>query len=247
VITWLQHPNDPLPDTATALPEGSDAPGLLAGGGELTPARLTEAYRKGVFPWFSKGEPILWWSLAPRMVLPVAEFKISRSLRKTLLRFSRTATCEIRINHAFGRVINACAQRPREGHTSSWIVDEMIEAYNQWHRLGQVHSFETWIDGELMGGLYGVCLGRMFYGESMFARGTDASKIALAALVAFCREHHMPLIDCQQQTGHLASLGAKPWSREQFEAAIASQIEQDPVKNWAYHPAMWRHLELGGV
>ncbi len=247
MITWLHHASDPLPDTSAALPEGSDAPGLLAGGGELTPERLTEAYRKGVFPWFSRGEPILWWSLAPRMVLPVADFKISRSLRKTLLRFSRTATCEIRIDHAFARVIKACAQTPREGRTSSWIVDEMIEAYNRWHRLGGVHSFETWVDGELVGGLYGVCLGRMFYGESMFARSTDASKIALAALVAFCREHHMPLIDCQQQTAHLESLGAKAWPREQFEAALTTQIEQEPVQDWVYHPAMWRHLELGGA
>jgi leucyl/phenylalanyl-tRNA---protein transferase len=121
----------------------------------------------------------------------------------------------------------------------------MVEAYNRWHRLGFVHSFETWIGGELVGGLYGVGLGRMFYGESMFARQTDASKIALAALVAFCREHRMPLIDCQQQSRHLASLGANPWPRAQFEAALAAQTEQEPVQNWVYHPALWRHLELG--
>ncbi|HJW11379.1 MAG TPA: leucyl/phenylalanyl-tRNA--protein transferase, partial [Albitalea sp.] len=180
MITWLRSEADSLPDTARALPLGSEAPGLLAAGGELTPARLAEAYSKGVFPWYSEGQPVLWWSPDPRMVLLVDEFKLSRSLRKTLTHFARSPDCEIRIDSAFERVITACAATPREGQDGTWIVPEMVEAYARWHALGQVHSVETWIDGELAGGLYGVGLGRMFFGESMFSHRTDASKIALA-------------------------------------------------------------------
>jgi leucyl/phenylalanyl-tRNA---protein transferase len=213
MIAWLRSPNDPLPETRRALSQGSDAPGLLAAGGELAPQRLTEAYSKGVFPWYSQGQPILWWAPDPRMVLMTEEFKLSRSLRKTLARFVRTPGCALRIDSAFRRVIEACAGTPREGQDGTWIVPEMVDAYTAWHRLGRVHSVETWIDGTLAGGLYGVSLGRMFFGESMFSHRTDASKIALAGLVCFCREHGVTMIDCQQRTGHLASLGARELAR----------------------------------
>ena len=152
MITWLHSAGDPLPDTRLALPAGSEAPGLLAAGGELTPQRLAEAYSKGVFPWYSAGQPVLWWSPDPRMVLWVAEFKLARSLRKTLARFARSPVCEVRIDSAFDQVINACASTPREGQAGTWIVSDMVQAYSRWHALGAVHSVETRIDGEHAGG-----------------------------------------------------------------------------------------------
>ncbi|OYY61755.1 MAG: leucyl/phenylalanyl-tRNA--protein transferase [Burkholderiales bacterium 28-67-8] len=242
MIHWLHSADDPLPDTRLALPAGSEAPGLLAAGGELTPARLTEAYSKGVFPWYSAGQPVLWWSPDPRMVLWVAEFKLARSLRKTLARFARSPVCEVRIDSAFDQVIGACASTPREGQDGTWIVADMVQAYSRWHSLGAVHSFETWIDGELVGGLYGVCIGRMFFGESMFSRRTDASKIALAALVCFCREHGIELIDCQQRTGHLASMGGGELSRLAFEAALTERCSRPAPTAWTYHQRFWKHL-----
>jgi leucyl/phenylalanyl-tRNA---protein transferase len=245
VIPWLHDPADPLPDTRHALPPGSDAPGLLAAGGELTPERLTEAYSHGVFPWYSSGQPVLWWSPDPRMVLLTDEFRLSHSLRKTLRRFAADTRCELRIDSAFREVISACASAPREGQDGTWIVPEMIEAYCAWHALGTAHSVETWIDGELVGGLYGVNLGHMFFGESMFARRTDASKIAFAALVCFCREHAMPMIDCQQHTGHLASMGARELRRTEFEARLHTQTKAPKIVDWTYDLRLWRHLESG--
>jgi len=242
VIPWLTDPADPLPDTRLALPPGSDAPGLLAAGGELTPERLNEAYTHGVFPWYSAGQPVLWWSPDPRMVLLVDEFRLSHSLRKTVRRFAADPRCEIRIDSAFRRVITACASAPREGQDGTWIVPEMIDAYCDWHARGRTHSVETWIDGELVGGLYGVGIGGMFFGESMFARRTDASKIAFAALVCLCREHGMPMIDCQQHTRHLASMGARELARPEFEARLARSLGAPPVADWTYDLRMWRHL-----
>ncbi len=242
MIIWLRNEYDAIPDTGHALPPGSDAPGLLAAGGGLTPARLAEAYSKGVFPWYSDGQPVLWWSPNPRMVLMVDEFKLSRSLRKTLKRFTRTAGSEVRIDTAFERVIAACAATPREGQNGTWIVPEMVDAYCDWHALGAVHSFETWIDGALAGGLYGVSLGRMFFGESMFSHRTDASKIALAALVCFCRENGVRMIDCQQRTEHLSSLGAREVSRSEFERRLSPCLRHPPIRDWSYHPALWAHL-----
>ena len=172
MIAWLNDDRTALPATRLALGPGSDAPGLLAAGGRLSVARLTEAYSRGVFPWFSHGQPVLWWSPDPRMVLPVAEFRLSRSLRRTIARFAAAEPrCEIRCDTALREVIEACAQAPRAGQDGTWIVPAMVDAYCAWHeRAGAVHSVETWIDGELAGGLYGVHLGRMFFGESMFAR-----------------------------------------------------------------------------
>ncbi|HNU11776.1 MAG TPA: leucyl/phenylalanyl-tRNA--protein transferase [Rubrivivax sp.] len=242
---WIED-TDPLPPGRSALGAESEAPGLVAVGGTLTTARLEEAYRKGIFPWFSQGQPVLWWSTNPRMVLPVAEFRVSHSLRKTLRRFAGRAGCEIRVDHACEAVIRACAQAPREGQDGTWIVPAMIEAYAQWHREGRVHSFETWIDGELVGGLYGVAIGRMFFGESMFARRSDASKIALAALVAWCRAHDVPLIDCQQETLHLASMGARPIPRAAFEAHLEQVLQSADRDDWTYDPSLWDELLRAG-
>lgn len=242
-LAWL-HGDTPFPPTRLALGPETDAPGLLAAGGDLSPARLVDAYRHGIFPWYGEGQPLLWWSTDPRMVLPVAEFKLSRSLRKALQRFLRTPGCEFRFDGDTPAVIAACAAAPREGQDGTWIVPEMVEAYVRLHRLGIVHSVETWADGQLVGGLYGVNLGRMFYGESMFARRTDASKLALAALVAFCRAEGIALIDCQQQTRHLASLGARAIPRAAFEAHLQEAVARPAPRRWAYDPACWTCLDL---
>ncbi|QTN24636.1 leucyl/phenylalanyl-tRNA--protein transferase [Rhizobacter sp. AJA081-3] len=244
MIPWLRGPEDALPDTRRALPPGSEAPGLLAAGGELTPQRLREAYSKGVFPWYSEGQPVLWWSPDPRMVLLVDEFRLKRSLRKTIAKFIHTPGNEVRIDSAFRQVITACAGTPREGQDGTWIVPEMVEAYVAWHKLGTVHSVETWMGGELVGGLYGVSLGRMVFGESMFSHRTDASKIALAALVCFCREHGVAMIDCQQRTGHLASLGGRELPRAEFEQRLTRGLGEPPIGEWTYDPSLWRHLGI---
>lgn len=242
MIPWLD-PDAPFPDTAQALGQDSDAPGLLAAGGELSTTRLEQAYRRGIFPWFSPGQPVLWWSTDPRMVLPVSEFRLSRSLRKTIQKFRRTPGCEVRVDSAFTDVIRACANTPRDGQDGTWIVSDIQKTYQQWHVQGRVHSFETWVHGRLAGGLYGVNVGRMFYGESMFARQTDASKIALAALVCFCRRQGIDVIDCQQQTAHLASLGATPWPRARFEAHLRGVVDASPPKEWSYDDSHWAALD----
>jgi leucyl/phenylalanyl-tRNA--protein transferase len=241
MVPWIDG-DAPFPPTSRALGPDSDAPGLLAAGGRLTPQRLEQAYRRGIFPWFSAGQPVLWWSPDPRMVLPVADFRVTRSFVKVLRRFVRTPGCEVRIDTAFERVIDACARTPRPGQPGTWIVPPMVRAYTAWHRASFVHSVETWAGGELVGGLYGVAIGRMFFGESMFAHATDASKIALAALVCFCRAQGVTLIDCQQATAHLASLGARPVPREAFERHLARACGEAPIADWTYDPSQWLQL-----
>ncbi|WKB55240.1 leucyl/phenylalanyl-tRNA--protein transferase [Eleftheria terrae] len=216
--------------------------GLVAASGEVNVQRLRGAYAKGVFPWYSQGQPVLWWSPDPRTVLHVEEFRLHRSLRKTLQHFLDAPGCEIRVDTAFDQVICACASTPREGQDGTWIVPEMLEAYRAWHRAGQVHSIETWIDGQLAGGLYGVSLGRMFFGESMFSHRTDASKIALAALVGLCRQRGVEMIDCQQRTAHLVSLGAREIPRRDFLAHVRRVVAQPPV-SWHYDASVWAALD----
>jgi len=242
-LCWLDD-DSTFPPTSSALGPDSIAPGLLAAGGRLDLARLEAAYRHGIFPWYSEGQPVLWWAPDPRMVLPVADFKLSRSLRKTLARFRRRPGCELRFDSAFERVIAACAGIPREGQRGTWILPPLQAAYVAWHRAGRAHSVETWIDGELVGGLYGVGIGRMFFGESMFSRVSDASKIALAALVAFCRAHGIALVDCQQNTGHLASLGAREIPRVEFERHLALTLGAQGPPRWTYDPRHWARLGL---
>jgi leucyl/phenylalanyl-tRNA--protein transferase len=247
MIDWLPDDDDgrtPFPPTHRALGPDTEAPGLLCAGGRLGLVRLQQAYRHGIFPWYSPGEPILWWSTAPRMVLQTANFRLHRSLKKTLRHFVATPGCEVRIDSAFDTVIAHCAGVAREGQNGTWIVPELQHAYRKWHAAGGVHSFETWIDGRLVGGLYGVSIGRMFYGESMFALQADASKIALAALVAFCRAEDIAWIDCQQQTRHLASLGAAPVDRATFETHLEQATAQPAPPRWTYHAGLWRHLPL---
>lgn len=212
MIPWLP-PEPVFPPVDSALDEPN---GLLAAGGDLTPRRLLAAYADGIFPWYSRGEPILWWSPDPRMVLFPDEIKVSRSLAKNL----RHKAYEVRLDTAFDAVMSACAQAPRDGQAGTWITAEMCAAYGRLHALGFAHSVETWIDGQLKGGLYGVAIGRAFYGESMFARATDASKIALAHLGVQLRRLGFGIIDCQMETEHLASLGARPIPRAQFRALL---------------------------
>ena len=241
-LPWLE-PGDPFPHASEAWDASKPAPGLLAAGGALDIDTLVRAYRQGIFPWFSEGQPILWWSTAPRMVLQVDNFRVHRSLRRAVDRFRLDARCEIRVDHAFGEVIRACATSPRDGQAGTWILPQMVHAYEALHRAGYAHSIETWVDGELVGGLYCVALGKAVFGESMFARRTDASKIALTALMAFCRHHGVPLVDCQQNTQHLASLGAGEIARDRFLQHVQAYRDA-PALPWVFEPLYWREILL---
>lgn len=239
-VRWLA-PGEPFPPLNAAWGLHDPAPGLIAAGGALDTTTLLDAYSHGIFPWFSEGQPTLWWSPDPRMVLQTAQFRLHRSLRQALKRFQDDPACEVRFDSAFVQVIQACAGQPREGQSGTWIVPEMQEAYIALHRAGRAHSVETWVHGELVGGLYGVNLGRMVFGESMFSRQTDASKIALAALVAFCRAQGVAMIDCQQNTRHLASMGGGEIPRREFAAHLAATVgELAPV--WRFEPVYWNQL-----
>ena len=239
-LPWLE-PGEPFPDVSCAWGAAEPAPGLLAAGGALDVATLTRAYASGIFPWFSDGQPILWWSPDPRMALHVDEFRLHRSLRKTLAQFRLDARCEIRVDSAFDEVISACAGSLRPGQSGTWIVPEMVAAYQAFHRAGLAHSVETWVNGKLVGGLYCVGLGRAVFGESMFTRVPDASKIALAALVCLCRQQGVTLIDCQQNTRHLASLGAREIARDLFLQHVRQTRSQPPLR-WQFDPVYWNAL-----
>jgi leucyl/phenylalanyl-tRNA--protein transferase len=239
-LPWLA-PGQDFPPASQVWGENSPAPGLLAAGGTLDVDTLRRAYSQGIFPWFSEGQPTLWWSPNPRMVLNVPEFRLHRSFRKTLDRFRKTPGCEIRVDSAFEQVIQACSKSPREGQSGTWIVPDMIAAYGNLYRAGLAHSMETWVDGRLAGGLYCVALGKSIFGESMFSYSTDASKIALAALVGFCRHHGIRQIDCQQNTRHLASLGAREISRDMFVKHVEAGLIQ-PAPVWQFDPLYWREL-----
>lgn len=229
MIPWLDR-DDPFPPVATALRRPN---GLLAAGADLSSERLIAAYRRGIFPWFGAGEPILWWSPDPRMVLLPGELKISRSLRKRLKR----SDYEMRLDSAFADVMTACAG-PRQGQDGTWITPDMRRAYVHLHQLGYAHSVETWIDGGLAGGLYGVALGRVFFGESMFTRVADASKIALAHLCRYLERRGFAMIDCQMVTAHLASLGAHTIPRREFVAKLDLWTAEGPSPGkWPTHDA----------
>jgi leucyl/phenylalanyl-tRNA--protein transferase len=225
MLTWLA-PGQDFPPLAQAL---SDPAGLLAAGGDLSPARLIAAYRQGIFPWYNAGDPILWWSPDPRMVLLPDELRVPRSLAKLM----RRQPYEIRVDSAFRAVMTACAQ-PRAGQAGTWINADIIDAYTQLHALGVAHSVEAWQDGVLVGGLYGIALGRAFYGESMFARAPDASKIAFVHLVRQLQRWQFGMIDCQMNTAHLARFGAREIPRADFIARLESLV------NLAAVPTPWR-------
>ncbi len=233
-ICWLDS-DTPFPDPEQALTAAEGAAGLLAAGGDLSPQRLLDAYRNGIFPWFSEQQPILWWSTDPRMVLAPQDFHVSHSLRKMLKKVERSleegGPWELRFDTAFATVMQECA-RPRADRAGTWISPDIIDGYCGLHRLGYAHSSELWFEGQLVGGAYGVSIGRMFYGESMFARIPDASKVALAYLTHFLHEEGVRMIDCQQQTSHLASLGARPMRRRAFLAGMREAIGLSPITEW---------------
>jgi leucyl/phenylalanyl-tRNA--protein transferase len=224
VLAWLER-GDPFPSVERALKNPN---GLLAAGADLSLERLLEAYRHGIFPWYSSGQPPLWWSPDPRMVLDCEAFKVSRSLSKSV----RNKGYEVRIDTAFPEVLRGCSSPRRDG-PGTWLGPDMRVAYARLHRAGYAHSFETWRDGELVGGLYGVALGRMFYGESMFSRATDASKVALVKLVEVLKSRGFPLVDCQMHTPLLESLGAREIPRREFLRALASLV------NYPEAPMKW--------
>lgn len=232
VITWLTD-NDEFPPVQQALTEPN---GLLAASEHLSTSRLLTAYRRGIFPWYSDQQPVLWWSPDPRMVLYPDEFRMPRSLAKRL----RRQDYEIRVDSAFAEVMRGCAM-PRGEDVGTWITDDMIAAYSELHRLGHAHSVETWINGELAGGLYGVALGRAFYGESMFARVSDASKIAFAHLVHQLSRWKFGLIDCQMNTAHLARFGAREISRAEFSRKLTELVNYpEPAAAWQFENDLFR-------
>ena len=228
-LPWLSLANDDqFPPIEHALEDG-----LVAAGGDLSPQRLLNAYRHGLFPWFNQNDPILWWSPNPRMVLFTDKIKRSKSLKKTL----KTTSIKVTLDQAFEQVMAACSQ-PRsdlidDPNNGTWIHPEMIDAYVQLHQQGHAHSVECWQDGELVGGLYGVAIGKMFFGESMFSRIRDSSKIALVALCQQLERWGFKLIDCQVFSEHLASLGAEEIEQDEFMKYIHSLCQQDNIKNWA--------------
>ncbi|MBX2809699.1 MAG: leucyl/phenylalanyl-tRNA--protein transferase [Cellvibrionaceae bacterium] len=212
-LPWLSPDLIQFPDTGKALSEPN---GLLAAGGALSTDWLLAAYQRGIFPWFNEGEPILWWSPSPRMVIIPERFHISRSLRKTLKKSRVTVT----LNHDFSAVVQHC-MAPRKNAAGTWITQDMQAAYNRLHQQGYAHSVEVWQQRELVGGLYGIALDRVFFGESMFSRISDASKIALSYLTQWLRHWHYPLIDCQVYNDHLHRLGAVEIPRQAFESMMA--------------------------
>jgi leucyl/phenylalanyl-tRNA--protein transferase len=243
-LPWLA-PGTAFPNPGQAWGADTPAPGLLAAGGSLDIDTLQHAYSQGIFPWFNEGQPVLWWSPDPRMVLQTAHFVLHPSLKKAIRKFVRTPGCDLRFDTVFREVIQACAGNPRSGQTGTWILPPMIEAYCELHRAGLAHSVETWINGKLVGGLYCVALGKAVFGESMFSLVSDASKIALTALVAFCRQHDIQQVDCQQNTSHLASLGAKEVRRAQFLAGVSTALHH-PAPTWQFDPLYWSLIMPSG-
>ena len=225
MIPWLEAA-DPFPPVEQAL---TDPNGLLAAGADLSPQRLLDAYRQGIFAWFNDDDPVLWWSPDPRMVLVPGAFHLTRSLRRVI----RGGTFHVTLDRAFGSVIAGCAA-PRAGQPGTWITSDMAMAYIRLARLGFAHSVEVWAGDTLVGGLYGVAVGRMFYGESMFSRASNASKVALAYLSRQLERWEFPLIDCQLPTPHLESLGATPMARETFVARVQEAVSRPDV------PAPWQ-------
>ena len=243
-IRWID-PNaspDEFPDPCDALTEPN---GLLAIGGDLSVERLLAAYRRGIFPWFSEGQPILWWTPDPRAVLFPTEFRLSRSLRKTL----RKNIFSVSVDQAFAAVVAGCAERDSPSHdekfgakedhfesnNDTWITTSMAKAYEQLHIAGHAHSIETWRDGQLVGGLYGVNIGHVFFGESMFSRATDGSKVAFVKLISLCREAGIELVDCQVSSGHLARLGSREIPRMDFNRLLAHLTTFPPLQDWPCH------------
>lgn len=235
MVPWLENFDSAtsrynFPDTRLALTAADDADGLLCASASISAEHLKRSYPRGIYPWYSEGGPVLWWTPSQRAVLFTADFKLHKSLRKTIHKWQASGRMQVRVDTAFDCVLAACANRP-EG---TWVTAPLRAAYTDWHQQGSVHSVETWLDGELTGGFYGVSgsdLGSMFFGESMFSRISDASKIALACFIAWFETQGGDVLDCQQDTAHLLSLGAQTVPRASFEAMIA-QRRQNKAPDW---------------
>ena len=236
-LPWILE-DHPLPPVHLAWGATSPAPGLLAASSDLSAQRLKAAYSEGIFPWFNVGQPVLWWSPDPRMVLTPQNFRLHRSLHKTLQRWCRRPDFELCFDRDFAQVIRRCASATREGQKGTWIVPQMVSAYEGLHQMGLAHSCEVRIGGELVAGLYFVALGRAVFGESMFTTLTDGSKMALACLVSTCLQHHVPAIDCQQNTRHLASMGAREIPRSDFVRTLHQARDQASI-DWAGQSLSW--------
>lgn len=225
MLTWLKRDSTEFPPLTRALQEPD---GLLAAGGDLSSARLLAAYRHGCFPWFGEGQPILWWSPDPRMVLLPENLHVAKSLRKSM----RKNIFEVSFDRCFTQVIQACAA-PRAYADSTWINEDIIQGYSQLHKLGYAHSVEVWQNNHLIGGLYGIAMGKLFFGESMFSRVTDASKIGFVTLVQYLKQAGFVLIDCQMHTQHLSSLGATEICRDDFSSYLTRYLDQTNTMNWS--------------
>ncbi len=239
-LPWLA-PGQPFPDPCEAWDHDSPAPGLLAASRQLDAQQLEHAYRQGIFPWYSEGQPVLWWSPDPRMVLDPQAFRLHRSLRKTLRREWARPGIELVFDRDFAQVIRRCGQQARTGQNGSWIVPDIVQAYTQLHHWGLAHSAELWQSGQLVAGLYFVALGRALFGESMFTTVRDGSKLSLCLLVSVARQHGIRMIDCQQNTRHLASLGAAEIPRAQFLTHMHSAGQQAGL-DWPSQPLYWDAL-----
>ena len=240
-IAWL-GPQDPFPNPLIEVDPDPSVPGLIAVSEHIYPGQLARAYQQGIFPWYSENQPILWWSPDPRMVLKPSEFKCSDSLRKIIRSFCQNAQSKIVVDDDFGAVIRSCATSSRKDQDGTWITHEIINAYTELHEQGNAHSIAVIEDGLLTGGLYCVAFGGMVFGESMFSRKTNASKIALAALSAWCLQNGVSMIDCQQETAHLLSLGAAPISRQVFLEQLQISLNQTKIEqSWTFDKAILHH------
>ena len=239
-LPWLDV-GDPFPPAESAWGRNTPSPGLLAAGGVLDSAHLQQAYRRGIFPWYSDDSPILWWSPDPRMVLQPQHFRLHRSLKQAIRKFAQDDGLALRIDSNFAAVIAACSQQPREGQDGTWIVDDIQAAYTQLHRDGFAHSVEIWQHGKLVAGLYCVAIGRAVFGESMFTTIPNGSKIALTALVQLCKREQVHMIDCQQNTRHLAFMGAAEVPRRDFLDQVRAQTEQ-PAMRWEFAASDWADI-----
>jgi leucyl/phenylalanyl-tRNA--protein transferase len=240
-IAWL-GPQDPFPNPLTEADPDPSVPGLIAVSEHIYPGQLARAYQQGIFPWYSDNQPILWWSPDPRMVLKPSEFKCSDSLRKIIRCFCQHAQSQIVVDGDFGAVIRSCATSSRKDQDGTWITHEIIDAYTALHEQGNAHSIGVIEDGQLTGGLYCVAFGGMVFGESMFSRKTNASKIALAALSAWCLANQVSMIDCQQETSHLQSLGAAPIPRRVFLEQLQISLNQIKIEpSWTFDKTILHH------
>jgi leucyl/phenylalanyl-tRNA--protein transferase len=240
-INWLGS-EDEFPNPLDCPDPDPTVPGLIAVSERIYPGQLARAYRLGIFPWYSDNQPVLWWSPNPRMVLKPAQFKCHDSFIKTMRHFLADSGKEILVDHDFGAVVRSCATAGRKGQDGTWITHEIIDAYTQLHEQGHAHSIAVMEDGRLIGGLYCVAFGGMVFGESMFSHQADASKIALATLAAWCEQHQVEMIDCQQETAHLDSLGAAPISRDHFLAHLQNTLKQTNIEiPWIFNKEILRH------